>query len=515
MRSVLVSTDFVKDNDGNFKALEINTNTNLDIRLDEYPLTNDNFESNFSGFFNYNEFNNFLISNNINKIILIESGTSNNTFFKAFCDKFNFEYELVRVPVGDLTIPDIEDDDSTLIIRVAFDPYAIIDDVYAADNFEYHKLIESESFAPNVYFNNDTQLDTITDYKSPIQEGWPNYMVKSRFPNYIVGDYPSLFAFETQEDLNNLKINLSDTEFLSEFYINSSSVSDSNGRTSFYRSVDLFYGSNIETLNLFTYKKENETSVENEKLIYSSSIDESFKLDRLYSTKFLPLQKVIYSSYYHFDEYDKALSNENTLISFGDIIENQTILKTIDYTNYLSGSLDEDLISDFSLTSSFVESINEVQKDILFTNITASNSEFGEFSWFDATDNKYFTDKHNNNKIEWISANEVEAGDEIFVFNKETNTHTKLTVNDVSYEIKNLQVYTIDLEPEPVFFIEITNEENPTNSSPLFLIQHNLSCIGYACTSGFGECAWASCEGCAKNAPNCVNCGGAAVTTCY
>jgi hypothetical protein len=67
MRAVIIGTDFMKDTDGTFKALETNTNIQLDT---QWSL---NFDS--------ASFENFVLSNNFTEVVLITN--DNNTAFQS------------------------------------------------------------------------------------------------------------------------------------------------------------------------------------------------------------------------------------------------------------------------------------------------------------------------------------------------------------------------------------------------------------------------------------------------
>lgn len=517
MKSVLLSTDFVKNNNGELQPLEINTNTYISLKLNEYPLTPSNFESNLSDFFNYQGLKQFLDQNSIVKITLIESEETNNyIYFETFCEFYGLTFELVKVGRDELTVPDLEDVDDTLIIRVAYDSYAIIDDLYARDMLEFHNLIVSESFAPKVSFKDTEQLDTITEISASLGIDYPNYILKARYPGSTVYEYPQLYNFETQEELDGKKSMLVETEFLSEFILDSGSLSEKDGRVSFFRSSDLIIGSDLTVLNLFTYEETNEVSIDNERLIYDVAIDSTTKqLNRLHSSRFIPLTKLFMSNHYHFDQFDKVLDNSENLVTFGNITQGD-LVKVIDYDNDVIENfvVSEDNINNFMILSSSVENISETTIEHMFTNISAHNDTFGSFSWYDGTSNKYFVKKQNDSTVRFLKSNEVEIGDTIYVFDYQQKIHVSMIVQDLFFDLKNITTYLINLEPKPIFFVEIDNDEYPSGNSPLFLVQHNPACYsGPSCA--MYNCFGPYCDGCGKFAPGCINCGGSESAGCY
>lgn len=518
MKSVLVSTDFVKDNEGNFRALEINTDTAINFGLSN-NLTIDNFETQLNGFFEYELLNNFMIENNLTKIVLIESiRTSNYIFFEVFCEKYNFLFENIKIGVDEFGIPNIEDNDSHLIIRVAYDPYAIIDDLYCADMFEYHKLIVSESFAPNIVFESSLNLNTIIDYSSSINENWPNYIIKPRTPHYPKYEYPKLLNITSSDGLDYHKTTLEENNFISEYYINTSSLLDVNGRQSYYRNLSLVYGTELEVLELSNYREFLRVSTENDILSYNSEIEEDGVLNSLYATKFVPMDRLIREGYYHFDDNDKALLPDNSLISLNQI-ETGSELKSIHINNTSTVKNPKEFqisdFNDFTLTSSFVETINEKNHEQLFVNIIASSSEYGTFEWYDGATNLYLTDINDQTSVKFKPGFELSVGDTIYIFDISINEHRKLLITDLYFDLKEIDVYSLDLEPQDLLFIQITNDIHTTDLSTLFLIQHNGNCNpAYCGPTGGRTCSYFTCENCAKGALNCVNCGGAATPFC-
>ena len=103
-----------------------------------------------------------------------------------------------------------------------------------------------------------------------------------------------------------------------------------------------------------------------------------------------------------------------------------------------------------------------------------------------------------------------EIGDRVMVFNKKLNSVVPLNVESITFENKNLDLYSISLSPKPEFLVQL-DEKN----TDLYLIQHNV-CDARAgrCYFSVADCGRAGCLDCGKNSPNCVNCGGAATTTC-
>ena len=135
MRAVIIGTDFIKDIDGSFKALETNTNIGMDVdivtHMDSQALTN------------------LILDNSINEVHLIHSSANLQIFenleiphdarnfgiflSESICLPNNIEYIPHRVDINSVTIPHIEDGDNKLIIRVCYDTTAFMAMVWAGN----------------------------------------------------------------------------------------------------------------------------------------------------------------------------------------------------------------------------------------------------------------------------------------------------------------------------------------------------------------------------------------------
>ena len=517
MKSVLISTDYVRRDDGTLTPVEINTNSGFDIKLTEYPVTVDNFELNFNDFFDHLSFDTFLKDNNITKVITIENADRYSNIFKVFCEKYDYDYE-ENIIGEDGFVPDIEEEDDEIVIRIAYDPFAILDDLYTRDMYEFHNLIQSESFASPVTFSSSLELNTISTLEDSIEDDWPNYMLKSRLPGYDIKDYPKLYTITNQQDLQDLQNEIEDYEFLQKYEIHSGSLDEFDGRHRAYRTADLLYGDELDTLQLFSVQKILEVSIDNEKFVYDSPFKEDgIELNSLHSSRFLPINKLLFTYPYHVDDLDYVLTPSGSLSSITDL-QTDDELTTIVFTGVVeSGSagypLNESDLQNFTITSSSIGGFNEMGDPNIehaYINITVEHTEYGEFTWYDGITTPYYIQKQGSSDFLFFYDNVgfAEEGDKILIYNKETNETIPFTVTDVSYDLKkDKNLFLISLNPNPKFFVEIDNIEYPHGESPLFLIQHN-SCNAFICGPSAPCFTAPDCNTCTKQDPNCPNCGG-------
>jgi hypothetical protein len=149
MRTVLIGSDFMYDKTGNLKPIEINTALGWHgnkLESDEEAIDLTNLLS-------------FINTNGFTKVVYIGEIDELSLSFSNALNEMSVEYEYLVVPNTSITIPYVEDNDTTLIIRSAYDTTAIVDDNYCRDKVEFLELIKSEAFgAQFAYINDDNEL---------------------------------------------------------------------------------------------------------------------------------------------------------------------------------------------------------------------------------------------------------------------------------------------------------------------------------------------------------------------
>jgi hypothetical protein len=507
MKSVLISTDLVMKQDGTWTPTEINTNTSHEMVIKNFDSeSSEQFIDNFGQYVNHVELNQFLQTNNITTIKTIDVKAGFHRVIESFCKYYSgYTYEFNEVSRDSITVPQVEDGDGVLIIRIAYDSYAVVDDLYARDNYEFHNLIKNETFSSSVTFNIGTEdnLDSITTFEASVDGVAPNYVVKRRTPGGSKGQYPILYRLNSQEQLDNLKLSITQDEFIQKYEFNQLSLIDN--RTNFIRSMDLLYGPTLEVFNLLTYKAKNSVSTQNNVLVYDSEVDENGKLNDLFASKYYPKVVPNYSVSYHFDETDFILMADGTDLQATNLILNQQVKSIYFNEEVMQYQLtDVSNLTTFNIDSASVSSIKEAQSGI-FINITGITDTGIEYNWYDGLNNYYLSQKANESTAQYnnTTAGDIEIGDKIFIYNKTTNSIDTITIQSITFDIKNIQTYLISLEVEKrEFFVKLLNESDPNE---MYLIQHNGGCdanCGY-----FFSCEnWDKCNYCNKNNVNCPAC---------
>jgi hypothetical protein len=508
MRSVLISTDFIYKEDGTLHPTEINTNTRDDI-TSIGDLDNDNFVQDTSGYFDHELLNLFMSTNGITKMICISRG-GDDRLFKAFSNYYGYVYEHILIGESQITIPEIEDDPSILILRIAYDTYALVDDLYARDNYEFHNLIKDEPFASPVYFK-ENNLDTITEFV-PSQDGqMPNYVVKARTPGYDPFDYPKGYRFDTVEELDQLKQNLGYNEFIQQYEYNQN-LTLIDGRTHHLRTMSIIYGPNLDVLNIIFYKSLNFVSRYNEKLVYPSEIDSNKKLDNLFMSTYYPTYWSKTGLNYHADMNDLVLTPDGITVPFSEL-EILDEVQSIFFNQEMADTIEQpiSIFENIELGTSEIIALSEANQGI-FVNITAIHDEYGSFSWHDGAGNTYIVKKPGlaEDTVLYTKGGVIEEGDTIMIYDKSLNKIVPLTVTSVFFDIKDLDLYLLTLKPKPEFLVKLDD-----NNEHLYLVQHNGCTQLDSCFSGAGSCVRGTlCNDCGKNSQDCINCGGAATVTC-
>jgi len=256
MRAVLVGNDYLKDNNGNFKHLESNTSVLPSfVRAEDY--------------FNKSVFDQFLLDNNITSIVIIDA--LGPTFVQDGLDKQhdgNSSYQKISHMLSNVygethnvsfitqnqdgSLPLIDDADDKLILRIAYDDNALVDESYCKDNFGFLKLISDSNpnSLPNVFFNDGNEISVDTIGTTITDNGnHPNFIIKERYPTTNYKNYPKVYRINGVEELNTLKNGLNSNELLQEYICNTNDLID--GKLKTYRHITILYGSDLSVLNPF------------------------------------------------------------------------------------------------------------------------------------------------------------------------------------------------------------------------------------------------------------------------
>jgi hypothetical protein len=475
MRAVIIGTDFLKDTDGSFKAIETNTNIGMDVAVNNY-IDKTNFE-------------NFVLTSSFNEIHLIYTDanvsitdtpkvegdvTFVNFLLKSICEPNEITLVKHKLDETSMTIPFVEDGDNKLIIRLAYDTTALLDDTYARDNWEFLKLMydNDANSIPKCYIS-DTEFD-INNIGDTLRDNGnhPNYAIKKRITPTDNKIYPKLHKLTSIEDLNNLKSSLEIDEYIQEYIYNTNELIDN--KTFHYRSVDLIY-SDLNSLNLFVYEKTNILPI-----VDSCDFDDDNKIqiwDRpRYLSKVLNGTAEI-SVKLDADETTKVVMSDDTIktannLNVNDLVKSITLQDDISFlvSDEWSGSF-SNICENFNVTTSAV-----VEKDTFnyfgeICNLTLVNGS--KFS--DVPHGKIFkviekaTETSTETLVVQSNYSQLKVNDRLLLIDIETNTIETSLIQTIEYSFESLQAYRINIEESDVFL----SMEETENQSKYAILTHN------------------------------------------
>lgn len=501
MKAVLIATDYLKDVDDSFKALETNTGIHTVVK-------------NVSNYINIVEFDEFLTNNNIDTIELISPTHRFDNIYDLDAEREYFEFAVDSIEgffhshysgssitfnwnqtnYGSITVPSIEDTPNKLILRISFDTTALIDDTYAKDNWEFLKLMHDDepTSIPATYINNsELGFDSIgTTIRN--NGDFPNYIIKERFPTINYMNYPKVLKVDNLTDLLNVKNSLLTDEYLQEYIYNPSDVIE--GKLKTYRTITMVYGGNLDTFNFMSpYVHTNPTAP-------SLTIDyDNGGFIQIWERPSF-LQKLGLFNYansitktYHFDETSKIILTDGTTKNIEDLIVGDG-LKTLDISGLpsnnesVSGWIEDYSVITGSTTeiSTFVQHINGVESLEWLINITLEDGiKFSDLY----NSNVLSNDNNDNSKVKFRQFQNINVGDSFVIYDLNTQSYVQKIVEKIEYSYEKINIHTLDVEPQDAF---LTSEED-VSITRYTILQHNIeNCVGYCCSGdpgyGFEEC---------------------------
>jgi len=514
MRAVITGTDFIKDIDGSFKAIETNTNIGMTVDVARY-LDMDAF----TNFVSTNGFNEIVFLYNTKNIQVFSHSTeleeknpnySNSKTIKTFLQQHysgsNVNVTVQKVEETAVTVPNIEDSENKLILRVAYDSTALIDDIYARDNWEFLKLMHdaNPNSIPATYIDDielgfDSIGTTLRD-----NGNHPNYCIKKRITPADNNVYPKLLKITTLEQLDSIKTALESDEYIQEYVFNSSDLLENKLKV--YRSVDMVYGPELDVMNLWTMEHTNILDI-----IDTPDYDDNNQIqiwDRnRYTTKYNANTTDI-GIKFSADSGTKILDINNNIILVDDLTTGDFV-KSVNFpilqngiseqtlTNW-TGSIDS-IVTEYSVTSSQVVSKIE-------------NPYFGEIIELELENGVVFSDVPHASilaKVEvsgslvskFIGYELLETGSTVFLWDNNTDTIVSSSVVELRYSYQQLTAYTLDVDEFDLF---LTLEESNTNRYGLITHNFGYDCGLYVCQMGTQISA--QCVDCAGgwNIPACL-----------
>jgi hypothetical protein len=483
MRTVLIGSDFMYDKNGDLKPIEMNTA----VGWDGPEKVEDDIDClDLTDLYQFVNDNNFQSIHYIGDIGVLHKKLQLNYTGSSVA------YEFHIVGSTSITIPYVEDNDTTLIIRSAYDTTALVDDTYCKDKIEFMNLIKNSSFGSQYAYIDDsnTLVNNITSINDNGEH--PNFILKSRYPGYDKAVYPKFFKVSNQTELDTLITNnVSSEYFLMEYLYNPNKMWE--GHSTVIRSLNILFPPTLESIQIGQYTKLNQNLLL-DNVTYNPTtfeVDTNFKASYTTTAILTNLPKLIDT-----DMVEMADSSFKTALELqvGDII------KTIEIPNANGTSLDSYLSSEFGLTydtllTDAVYTTNTITAKQKVNTLTFLNKlTFNDNStWEDTMGSMYLIERESVVKFERLF--NIIVGDVVILLDTTDNNINfvrKMVTSNVQFK-RVFSGWIISVNTAMLF---LTKTAGSTNNESFVSIEHNfLQCPNDTCTNSCGH----YCPSCPKN----------------
>ena len=423
-KAVLIGTDLAYDSRGKLVPLEINTNVGWDkVNRKETP----------EEIFDFTELSTYVREHTIKEICLEGK-------IAEIC-KDLIQAAVPDVSVKTVTISDLDKEypDTTLVVRTAWSPVALVDS-FAANKEKFKKLIRNEDFSE--------------DFKIP-EGNLPNLVVKAIKPQYNKSEYPKFY----KADVTTLKVP-------NGFIVEPAVLNVKNlveGRIPVFRNWSLFVtdGLNIDSIYLGTYTKVCGEEFDESKLEYDShgalirGREMLVSLDDL-STQW-PADALLETT-------DEVLMSDGSWkkasdLAIGDKVKSLDLGETdIRHTGDVQISIDE--ISNLSEAS--VDFLTRTRGYRDFVEITFKDKS----TWFDTGKSAYMI--KSEKQVRFVNIEDLKKDDVVYFLDVKTSKLSTKVVKSAKVVRKYADTYNVSLGGNHVFYSRGAGE-----TSAFASIEHN------------------------------------------
>jgi hypothetical protein len=486
MRTVLIGSDFMYDKDGILRPIEINTA----VGWDGPEKVEDDVDC-----LDLTALYQFVTDNNFQSLHYVGDIGFFHKSLETHYSGSSVTYEFHAVGNASITVPHVEDNEQTLIIRSAYDTTALVDDTYCRDKVTFMNLIKDSSFGSQFAYI-DTMINSVVSNITTINDnnGHPNFILKSRFPGYDKEVYPKFFKVSTQSELDTVIANNVTTEyFLMEYLFNPTKTWE--GHSTVIRSLNILFPPTLESIQIGQYTKLNQNLLL-DNVTYDST---TFEVNEQFRSSYNTTPSSVWKP--------KLLDTDMVEMSDGTFktaldLQVGDIIKTIEIPNNNGVSIDSYISSDFglnyeTLTSSAIYANNTVtnkQKVNILTFLNELTFEDNS-TWEDTMDSKYLIER--SGIITFKSLFDLVAGDVVLLLDT-TDNNINFVRKIVTSNTQHKRVFSgwfISVDNAMLF---LTKTAASTNNQSYVSIEHNsVYCPNYACP------CYTRCASCPKNIPYC------------
>jgi len=480
MRTVLLGTDFMYDNEGNLKPIEINTS----VGWNGYDKLESDAEA-----LDLTALVAFIDERNFTKVEYIGNITS---FFSSLTSSVSIPCEMHKLKSSAITIPNIQDTEDVLIIRSAYDTTALLDDQYCRDKINFLDLIKNSAFGHEFAYvdASGTTVNNITTI--PDNGNHPNFLLKAVLPSYDREVYPKLYKITTQEELDTIVASLTEDYFLMPYYYNDKNIQE--GHVSVIRSLNILFPPDLEAIHVGSYHKICENAVYDNAEYENTELKSEFREQYVTGTerKFKP----------KLDDTDLVEMADGTFKTAAEL-QVGDLLKTIDIPNPFNVDNKDELanfrISYEELTAGATYSTNAITfKKRLSARVYLMTLRFTDGTdWLDYSMSNYLVER--DGEIRFLEAQQLRAGDKFILIDTSSSdvvSFTEKIIESIEGSLQFFNGWDITVERAHLFL----TKESGDSSSSYVAIEHNyVGCYQYDLNCGgcwqygCGPCGKTSC----------------------
>ena len=481
MRTVLLGTDFLHNKVGNIIPIEVNTNVTWHSNVIE--ASNEVFD--------LSALSNFVTTNGFTKIVYIGTIYELISEFKTLSDNLGIVFESILTGAHAITIPYVEDNAETLIIRSSYDTTALVDDTYCRDKVNFMNLIKDTELGSQFAYKADGEI--VNNITSINDNGiHPNFVIKKILPEYDRNVYPKFIKVATQSELDSVLANMDSSDFIMEFHLNLDNLYENHIKM--YRGFNMLFPPNLESISLGGYTFLPSGELTNDIEYDSSTFELLNKYRNKYTTTIDSLQtpKLLDT-----DKVEMADGSFKTALE----LEVGDVIKTIDIPNPNNIDLADE-------TGNFNIDYNTFLSNSTYsTNVITGKkavSALCEYVKLEFTDDTYWEDTINssylivrNDVVRFAVLNynpdltnqheyEIHIGDNVILIDTTNGEFTP-----VLKEVKGMTTtklifngWEISVERRHLFLTQTSN------NTSFVAIEHNIACTGGGGLCGqYGGCS--------------------------
>jgi hypothetical protein len=482
MKATIIGSDFLQKDDL-VKFLEINTNTtiyNEGADLLDYTALFDMLNSNSITEFHF-------IWTEGDAFKPLNQPFRFKQILQAKCLENNITYAEYVVPMNSVTVPYVEDATNRFILRQSFDTTALVDETYCADKFEFFNLMKDSEYIPKTNFTSDSlevnTLDSV-DYTDTTN---PNVLIKHRYPNYDVTQYPAMYAVSDNTELSNTISSAESNYLVQEFIFSEDNVVD--GRYSIIRGIDIIYGPNLDIINMGGYTQSAVIPISFADTEFVTGTNKLNQKSRYkYITKEVGKSKGVD---YHTDDdsnilnYDGSLTNVSSIqlgdyirsINFVDSNENEAKAFTNEIFTYGWDSTLQQSNDTLEPLQSELVGMVSASVEMVMIKITLEDGR----NWNDSPGCVYYIEEKDSTATRFEKVNSLYIGDKLVITDPTTAELRTIAITGLEMVYETKIIYTLDFAPSDLFLVDIGDNE--------YSVMHN----GCWCSSSYcGNWCYAS-----------------------